>query len=439
MRTLIRNVCLIDPAQGRTIAHGYAVVRDAWIETVAAGDCPEGDEAFSDVVEGRGKLLIPGFVNTHGHAAMSLFRGYADDLALQQWLRDRIWPVEDRLAPDDVYFGAMLAILEMIETGTTTFTDMYFFMDRVAQAVLDSGIRAVLGRGLVGTGEAFSARLAESESLIREYDGAENGRLRMTLAPHALYTCPPDSLRKVVALAHKEDVAIQIHVSETAAEVGDALREFGASPVAVLESNGLFEARVVAAHCVHVTEDDLGILQSHAVHIAHNPGSNLKLGSGVAPLGAMLERGLTVGLGTDGAASNNKLDMYGELRLAALLHKGVQQDATLIPALAALQMATSQGARTLFYGDGLGGLTPGAPADIQLLDISGPRYAPDHNWQGHVVYASHGGDVTDVFVAGKALMRNREFLTIDRERIIHEATRRGRRLAGQGATGRGAV
>lgn len=435
MRTLIRDVCLIDPRQGVAVAHGYAVMDDARIESVAAGDCPEGAEAFSEVIDGRGKLLMPGMVNAHGHAAMSLLRSYADDLALQQWLRDRIWPIEDRLAPDDVYFGTMLAMLEMLETGTTTFTDMYFFTDRVAEAVIDSGMRAVLGRGLIGTGEAFASRLAESESLIREYEGAASGRLRMTLAPHALYTCPPDSLRKVVASAQRTDVAIQIHVSETAVEVQDALREYGASPVAVLEQTGLFEARVVAAHCVHVSEADLGILQSHAVRVVHNPGSNLKLGSGVAPVARMQELGLVVGLGTDGAASNNKLDMYDEMRLAALLHKGVQQDPTVIPALAALQMATSQGGRALFYEDGLGALAAGAPADVQLLDVSGPRYAPDHDWFGHAVYASHGGDVTDVFVAGKALVRNRQFLTIDRERVIHEATRRGRLLAGRSATG----
>ncbi len=429
MRTLIRDVCMIDPATSRIIPHGYAVLRDAQIEAIEAGAPAERDEAFAQVIDGRARLLLPGMVNTHGHAAMSLFRGYADDLCLHRWLHERIWPIEEKLAPDDVHAGTMLAILEMLETGTTTFTDMYFFTERVAQAVQDSGIRAVLGRGVIGSGEAFASRLAESESLIREFDGTGEGRLRMTLAPHALYTCPPESLRKIASAAQKWNVLVQIHLSESQQEVDDALREYGASPVRVIEGSGLFETGTIAAHCVHVTEDDIAILAAHDVRVAHNPASNLKLGSGIAPVARMLANGLTVGLGTDGAASNNKLDMYDEMRLAALLHKGAKQDPAAVPAPVALQMATSGGARALFYENGLGTLSAGAPADIQLLDISGPRYAPDHHWIGHAVYASHGGDVTDVFVAGKALVRNREFLTIDRERVIHEASRRAKRLA----------
>ena len=428
MRTLIHSAAYWNGAGGEVVERGYAVLSGGRIEAIAPGDAPEQAGPFDDTVDGRNRLLLPGFINAHGHAAMSLLRGFADDMPLETWLRERIWPAEDRLTPADVRIGTELAMLEMIETGTTTFTDMYFHTDQTAEAALSAGMRAVLGRGIVSVSGRFERMLADSEALIRTYHNAGGGLVRMTLAPHALYTCPPAYIRKILPAAERTGVPLQIHIAETAAEAADAMREYGMTPVAALAQSGLFHHPVTAAHCVHATDADIATMAAYGVRIAHNPGSNLKLGSGVAPLQKFLAAGIAVGLGTDSAASNNKLDLYEEMRLAALLHKGVDRNACAVGARAALSLAAAGGADALFLPGDLGRLSPGAPADLQLLDISGPRYAPRHNLLAHAVYSSCGADVTDVFVAGKALYRRREFLTIDRERTLFEAERIGVRL-----------
>lgn len=422
MKWLIEDVAYLDGVHNTFVERGYMVVKDAIIEDLGAGDSPSYDESYKRI-SGKNRLLLPGFINTHGHAAMSLLRGYADDLPLHEWLNDVIWPAEELLTADDIEIGTQLAMLEMIETGTTTFTDMYASMDRVAEAVIASGMRAVLGRGIIGLDDPSLDKLKETEAFIRTYEGAGDGRIKTTIAPHAPYTCPPDYLTHVINLAEKVSVPLQIHIAETAKEVADSLSMYNATPVESLYTSGLFQFKVIGAHCVHLTDHDMDLLAQHDVHVAHNPGSNLKLGSGIAPLTKLLQRGIVVGLGTDGAASNNKLDLYEELRLVALLHKGVEQDATAIDAFTALRLATSEGAKALFLESGLGTLTKGAPADFQMIDSSGPRYYPRHNLLSHVVYSSHAGDVTDVFVAGKPLMRNREFLTIDQEKVCYEVGR----------------
>jgi len=320
-----------------------------------------------------------------------------------------------------VEIGTQLAMLEMIETGTTTFTDMYFHMDRVAESVIQSGMRAVLGRGLIGLDKEGAQKLAESESFARAYHGAGDGRVSVIVSPHAPYTCPPEYLQKVIESADQLNLPVQIHIAETAKEVVDCMDHYGTTPVMHLYRSGLFRLRTIGAHCVHLTEEDIAVLASEHVSVAHNPGSNLKLGSGIAPLTSLLAKGIVVGLGTDGAASNNKLDMWEELRLVALLHKGMQQDAEAVDAATALHLATAAGAQALFMADGLGTLRPGAPADLQLIDISGPRYFPRHSLLAHVVYSSCATDVTDVFVAGRPLLRKREHLTIDKERVLRAA------------------
>ena len=424
MRRLIHSLSFLNE-HGGNILNGYLITNDVRIEELSGGVCPHDKAFFDEVIDGTNRLLLPGFVNTHGHAAMSLLRGFADDLPLQSWLSDLIWPAEDLLTPDDIYLGTQLAMLEMIETGTTTFTDMYFHMDRVADAVIESGMRAVLGRGLVAVGDGGDKSLAESEAFIRDYHLAGNGRVHTNLAPHAPYTCSADYLKKVMNVADKLQLPIQIHVSESKSEVEDSYKQYGVSPIKWLADLGVFHFPVVAAHCVHISDEDINLLQKHRVHVAHNPGSNLKLGSGIAPLIAMLDAGIQVGIGTDGASSNNKLDMFDEMRLAALIHKGHNLQATAIDAQTALGLVTEQGAKTLFLDAELGKLTPGSPADFQLVDISGPRYYPRHSLLSHAVYSSHGGDVTDVFVAGTPLLRNREHVTLDKEKILSAASRIG--------------
>ncbi|KYP80951.1 hypothetical protein AYW79_09455 [Ferroacidibacillus organovorans] len=427
LRILIHSTHYLD-GTGREAESGYIVIHGDRIAEIGPGDCPHSRSDFDQTIDGANRLVMPGLINAHGHAAMSLLRGFADDMPLHAWLNDRIWPAEAKLSPEDIHLGTQLAMLEMIETGTTTFTDMYFSMDTVAEAVLSSGMRAALGRGIV-SGEGATLALKEAEALYRAYHGAGGGRISINLAPHAPYTCSAETLKEVMALAEKLDVPLQIHVSETRKEVQDSLSEHGVSPIVYLHQIGLFSHPVTAAHVVHADDNDLDILAERGVRVSHNPGSNLKLGSGIAPLLAMRERGIIVGLGTDGAASNNKLDLFEEMRLAALLHKGVLENATAIDANAALSMATSQGAKALFLDErvhpDLGTLRVDAPADLILIDLTSPRYFPRHRLLAHAVYSSSGCDVTDVFVAGRALYRNREFMTIDQEKVRYEAERVG--------------
>ena len=384
------------------------------------------------VIEGRGLLLMPGLVNTHGHAAMTLLRGYADDLPLQEWLEDKIWLVEENLTGDDVYWGTLLAIAEMLRGGTTTFTDMYFFMERAAEAAAESKVRAVLSRGLIGLGDGAGKALREAADFHRQWHGAAGGRITVTYAPHAPYTCPPDFLRRVMEEADKRGCALQIHVAETASEVEDCKRQYGHTPVGHLHRLGLFERRVIAAHCVHLDEEDIAILAEKKVGVAHNPGSNLKLGSGIAPVARLLEAGVTVGLGTDGAASNNNLDLLEEMRLAALLAKGEAMEPTLIPAKQALQMATANGA-TLLGLEGVGKLKEGYKADLIALDLKAPHAAPLFDPLAHVVYAASAADVRYVLVEGDILVDGGALTKLDLERIIYECSRRAERLTGRSA------
>ncbi|HWR09520.1 amidohydrolase [Sporomusa sp.] len=383
------------------------------------------------IINCQDKLIIPGFVNTHTHAAMSLFRSYADDMMLMDWLKTKIWPAEENLTAEDVYWGSLLAIAEMLKTGTTCFADMYFFMPEVAKAVAESGIRAVLSRGMAGVAPTANQALAESENFYKEWHLAANGRITVMLGPHAPYTCPPDYLKKVTALAEKLGSQIHIHLSETAGEVADCQKQYGKSPIALMEELGVLDHGVLAAHCVHVSPDDIAIMKNKNIRVAHNPGSNMKLASGVAPIPDMLNAGICVGLGTDGAASNNNLDMLEELRLAAMLHKVHRLDPLAIPAKTAVDMATSQGANALGLNKATGKLEVTYKADITVFDMQEPHWHPRHDRLSLLTYAAGARDVHTVIVDGKVLLDNRQLTTIDQERLIAEADRRGMRLVSQ--------
>ncbi|SDF57544.1 amidohydrolase [Sporolituus thermophilus] len=380
------------------------------------------------VIDCTDKLAIPGFVNTHTHAAMTLFRSYADDMALMDWLQNKIWPAERKLTAEDVYWGSMLAIVEMIKTGTTTFADMYFFMPEVAQAAADSGIRAVLSRGMAGVAPTAEQALHESEVLFREWHNAAEGRITVMLGPHAPYTCPPAYLRRVVELAGRLKAEIHIHLSETAGEVETCLKEHGKTPIALMNELGVLDCGVLAAHCVHLTEEDIAIMARKKVRVAHNPGSNMKLASGIAPVHELLSAGICVGLGTDGAASNNNLDMLEEMRLAALLAKVRNNDPLAVPAATALDMATRRGAEALGLGGSIGVLAAGYKADITLLSLQGPHWHPRHDLVSLLVYAAQSGDVDTVMVNGRILLEKGNLTTIDEERVKYEAARRSMRL-----------
>jgi 5-methylthioadenosine/S-adenosylhomocysteine deaminase len=392
----------------------------------------KNEENFTRVIEGKNKLIMPGFINTHTHAAMSLFRGYADDMPLQEWLESRIWPVEARLNKRDIYWGTLLAICEMIRGGTTCFADMYFYMEEAAKACLESGIRASLSQGLVGLDAIKGlAALKEGKELVRDWHGKGEGKITVMLGPHAPYTCPPPYLRKVAEAAESLRVPIHIHLAETRKEIEESLKIHGKRPVELMEQIGLLKQKVLAAHCVHLIPEEIHMMAENKTAVAHNPGSNLKLGSGVAPLVDLMQNGVLVSLGTDGAASNNNLDMVEEMRLATLLPKGLGEDPTLIPAVEALKLATVNGAEALFLEEGVGTLSEGSKADLIMVNLNLPHLYPLHSIPAQIVYSALSSDVELAMVNGNILMEKGDLKTVDEERILFETAKISSRLVSQ--------
>ncbi|HBV96480.1 MAG: N-ethylammeline chlorohydrolase [Peptococcaceae bacterium BICA1-7] len=392
-----------------------------------AGSAPEGFDP-DRTIDASGMVALPGFVNTHTHAAMTLLRSYADDLPLMKWLEEKIWPLEARLEAEDIYWGTMLCCLEMIRSGTTSFADMYFFMDQVALAVEKAGMRASLSRGMIGVGPEAQQALDYGPEFVGRWHGQAGGRITVRLGPHAPYTCPPDYLKKVIEMAGKLGVGIHIHLAETRTEVEDMLKNYGKTPIQLVESLGLFELPVLAAHCVHLDERDMEILAAKKAIVAHNPESNMKLASGIAPVTALLKAGVAVGLGTDGAASNNNLDMMEEMRSAALLQKVSTMDPLALPSFQALGMATAGGAGAMGLEGQLGLLKKGCKADLILLDAKKPHFFPRNDWMAHIVYAAQSSDVDTVIIDGNVVMEGRKVLTIDEDEVYQQVQSRAERL-----------
>jgi 5-methylthioadenosine/S-adenosylhomocysteine deaminase len=412
------------------IENGEIAVDDRLIATVGKeGSMPTGF-APDKVIDARGMVALPGFINCHTHAAMTLFRSYADDLPLMKWLEEKIWPAEALLQDEDVYWATMLCCLEMIRSGTTTFADMYFHMNSTAEAVEKSGMRANLSRGMIGIGPEAQSALDFSREFVSQWHHQADGRITVRLGPHAPYTCPPDYLKKVVELAGELNVGIHIHLAETLTEKVDIFNQYGMTPVELVDSTGLLELPVLAAHCVHIDDRDIEILSRKKTGIAHNPESNMKLASGIAPVIKMLKAGLKVGLGTDGAASNNNLDLLEEMRSAALLQKVSTMDPMALPSFQALSMATTGGAKALGMSDQIGLLKKGYNADIILMDANKPHFYPRHDWMANIVYAAQSSDVSTVIINGNIVMENRQVLTIDEEEVYRQVQARAERLVG---------
>ena len=417
-----------------TMADGQEPIHDAYVKITdgkikAVGSWQDTVlEPACELVDAQNRLVMPGLINTHTHAAMVLFRSLADDLSLLPWLKEKIWPLEAKLTPEDIYNGTRLAINEMLLSGTTTFADMYFFMDTVAQAVEKSGIRAVLSRGMVGVGPENEIAFAESREMVDKWHNACNGRITCRLGPHAPYTCPPDYLQRVMSLSDELGVGLHIHIAETRGEFEDIQRIYGNTPVVHLDKLGLFERPVVAAHCVHVTPEDIEILAAKQVGVAHNPESNMKLASGIAPVQQMLDAGIRVALGTDGASSNNNLDMLQEMRSASYLQKVHLMDPTAIPAYQALQMATINGAIALGLDSELGQLKPGYKADMIIMSFKQPHMLPVYDPIANIVYAAQASDVETVIVDGNILMQDRVIKAFDEEEVLAKARETAKRL-----------
>lgn len=421
---LLRNVVLLDGSMVKARAADVAVEAGRITAIEEAGNLLASGEIF----DGRGRTaLLPGFVNAHSHSAMTLLRGLGEESPLMEWLQDRIWPVEARLDGDAAYWGTMLAALEMTSTGTTTFGDMYFFMDDVARAAEVSGMRCGLCRGLIGGDEA---KLTEALALADDWHGRE-GRFSVQIGPHAPYTVDPATLTKLAALAKERDLGIHLHWLETAWERDYFRTELKREPLELLEETGLLEApRLLLAHGVWIDEADFGALARDNVTVVHNPSSNMKLGSGIAPVTALMGAGVHVALGTDGAASNNRLDLWQEMRSASFLAKVSLCDPTVLTARQTLSMATVEGARALGFDD-VGLIRRGWQADFTLVDLDRPHYTgwDRENLPLFLLYAGSSADVVATLVQGKWLYREGGF-SCDAERIRSEALRCRRSLLG---------
>ncbi len=424
---LFRNVCILD-AELSPGLYRDVLVSGGRIAAIL----PPGQGQDAEVIEGGGHLaLLPGLVNAHTHAAMTLLRGLGEERDLMEWLKRSIWPVESRLQGEHIYWGTLQAIVEMASQGITCFGDMYFFMDDAARGALESGIRCGLSRGIVwgDRPEENERRLQEQENLFRSWHGRE-GRINVQFGPHAPYTVPLEHLRHIVQLAKVHGAGIHIHWLETAWELDYIQNTLKKDPIHLLNEAGLLEApRLLLAHGVHFPAHRVEELAWPSLTVVHNPGSNLKLGSGVAPVPAMLAQGVHVALGSDGAASNNRLDIWGEMRLAALLHKGVCQDPTAVPAAQVLRMATVEGARALGFDD-VGLLREGWQADLMLVDLDLPHYVgwTPENLLVYLVYAGSSADVVGTMVQGRWLYSKKEFCTLDALKIRRESSRCRREL-----------
>ncbi|MDR1020345.1 MAG: amidohydrolase [Synergistaceae bacterium] len=413
---VIRDVLIWDSKREDAERGDIAIGEDGRISGVLPPKSAKGDVLF----DGRGETAaIPGLVNAHTHVSMTLLRGIAEELPLMEWLQTKIFPAEERLLPHHIRSGAELAMLEMISGGTTCFADMYYFMREVAQATLASGMRAALCRGITGDG---TRKLNENLSLAEEF-GGRDGRILVQLGPHAPYTVPRDTLARIAGIAKEKNLGVHFHWLETEGELETFRNEYKISPSEYLEQTGMLDApKLLLAHSVWHPVEELGRVNRPNVTLVHNPKSNLKLGSGYAPVREMLKLAVNVALGTDGAASNNRLDMWDEMRAAALMHKGYHRDPTLASARETLRMATLAGASGMGF-DSVGLIKEGWSADLALVDISGPRYVgcDAQNLPEFLVYSGSSRDVRATVVDGKVLYRDGRFLTMDAEEITARA------------------
>ncbi len=423
MKTLIKGASVL-------LTDGSVKETDIAVDGEKIAKVGDAKDFVADtVVDGKGKFAVPGFVNAHTHASMTLLRSYADDMNLMDWLQNKIWPIEAKMKKDDIYWGAMLAAVEMIKTGTTTFADMYGDMEKVAEVAIDSGLRAVLSQGIIGVApNGEEAAFEENKKLFADYHGAGDGRITVMFGPHAPYTCPPDFLRRVAEAAKERKAEVHIHLAETKGEVENCLKDYGKTPIALMEETGILDCGVLGAHCVHLTDDDIALMKKYEMRVAHNPGSNMKLASGIAPVPKLLKAGVCTALGTDGTSSNNNLDMLEEIRLAALLHKVDTLDPLAVPAMEAVRMGTEYGAKAVGLKN-LGTIETGKLADIVLFDMGGAAWTPKFDLVSLLVYAASSADVDTVMVAGKLLMEKKRLLTLDEERVLFEANRCAERIS----------
>lgn len=430
-RTLIAGGTVIAMTGPRDVFTGGLVAIEG--DKIAYAGPAEYGQAYARgwatrTVDASGRAVLPGLINCHTHAAMNLLRGYADDMPLMPWLEQKIWPAEDKMTGEHIYWGTAQFCVESLKAGVTTFIDMYVFVDEAAKAAVETGARAIFTRGIMFGGEAGERRLQEAIAYHQRWNGAENGRISTMLGPHAYYTVPIEMQEKVARTAAELGCGIHIHVSETPGEVQRCVEQYGCSPVQLLERTGMTQHHLVLAHCVSVSAEDIAILSRSKGGVSHNPISNLKLGSGVAPLTDLLAAGVQVGLGTDGAASTNTMDMWGEVKLAAWLAKNRNGDPAALSAYQAMELATIGGARVLGLDARVGTLSAGKQADVIMVDLERTHMLPAHDLFSLLAYSARPDDVTHVWVDGKPVVEQGRMVTCDEAEINRHTVRCAREL-----------
>ncbi len=424
MKTLIKGAAIL------TMRSEEPFIGDILIDGDRIADIQPVISTQADkVINGQGMAAMPGLINAHQHTPMSLLRAFSDDLKLMEWLDKKMLPAEAQMTPEDIYWGAKLAMAEMIKSGTTAFADMYIHMNEIAAAVEETGMRASLTRGLVFLENDGGRRVTEALDLIQRWSGKAEGRITTMLGPHSPYTVPPQPFRELIALAEQENIPLHTHLAETKEEVVKIRETYNQTPAEYLFHLGMFEkAHVLLAHSVHLNRRDIGYLKGMRGGVSHNPVSNLKLGCGIAPVNDMIEQGITIGLGTDGAGSATTLDMFEEIRAASWLQKLDYGDPTKLPAFDALRMATTGSAALLNIAHETGTLEAGKKADIILIHLKKPHLQPVHNLLSLLAYSANGSDVDTTIINGKIVMQGRQLLTIDEDELMKQASIRSKRI-----------
>lgn len=431
MSILIKNAAVITLDDQNTALTGADIAVENG-KITAVGKAPNN---FSParVIDGSSYAALPGFFNLHAHAAMTLERGWAEDLPFDRWLNEKIWVAESAMEAEDVYWGTSLAACEMIRSGIVGFADHYFWMDRAAKVVAESGMKAALAWCQFGIGAKYEVGgtvLEDTLAFIRDYHNSADGRIKCFLGPHSPYMCPPDFLSEIAKEAKKLGIGIHLHLSESEDQVNNSLKKYNKTPIEHLESLGVFDSPCIAAHCISVNDNDIEILSRKKVNIAHTPKTYMKLAMGMAPLDKFVNAGINAGLGTDGPASNNDLNMLEIMRLTGLTHKNRLLDPEAFPSEQILRMATRNSAKAMgFAGSGI--IKEGAPADLVLFNTDKAHFIPRHNLAANIVYASHPSDIEYVICDGKILLEKGAITTLDEEKIKHEAEKRALRMTGQ--------
>lgn len=393
--------------------------------------CKHGEieeKSVDKVIDASNCVVMPGLINAHTHIGMSLFRGYSDELELMDWLSTKIWPIEEKMTKEDIYYASMLSCIEMIKSGTTTFADHYFFEEETAKCVEEIGMRSLLARVIIFDNEEADKRINEAEELYLKWNNKADGRIKVCVGLHSPYTCPPNTIIKSVELAKKYDMLMHIHYLETLDEVNEMRKVYNKTSTQYLKDLGVFELHTMLAHGVHVTDEEMDILKNINGGIIHNPISNLKLGSGIAKIKEFRDRNINVALGTDGQGSTNTLDMFEEIKVAAYMQKVRHMSATAISGFDVLKMATIEGARVMNMENEIGSLEEGKKADVIIIDMNKPHLCPIHDIYSHLAYSVNGADVETVIVNGNIIMENRVIMSIGEKEIINKCSEISNRI-----------